>query len=485
MAPPRDPRPPDAKPGGTPTRPPPKKGDPGYGTAPPAPPTGLSSLEKYRAWAKKLGLGKTLADNIWSWAHTYAPAGAVEAFAYYFASIIKAESGGQHLDKNGNVKSSGQALGVAQIAFSHIGDPVPWDPSRRVTLQDLQDPGFNLRFGAYLYGNAVANNGFAGSYTEAGGYNPKDPNRFKAWQAIKDALPAGLFAAPSQGPGQTPGAGGPPNPKTTDPWVMGINKKGKLVLSFDQLPPKGVVMWDGLALTRSDFLREKRGLEDLYMMYTGGRPSDKQIMEFINGGWSDYYLRNKLSHDPRFKNSPIMKSGEGGGGLYYQTAAQDFLPRGGKIDPEMLRNAIVNKWDASVLQSELRKKPAYLQSNQFSSDNATLQTVYSTIYGRADKGAMATIANANLAGWKPDQFASWLRSQDQYVFTGEYRDKGMRLMEALGMMTGAVPTLTEKNAPGERPGTATPLPTDPRVDDKAGLPPGPYMVGGMRGDYQG
>lgn len=99
------------------------------------------------------------------------------------------------------------------------------------------------------------------------------------------------------------------------------------------------------------------------------------------------------------------------------------------------------------------------------------------IYGDPDQGALTTIQQATIAGWAPDQFAGWLRSQDEYQYTAEYRAKAVRLSEELGFITGNVPVLEVQPTPAanRNPG----LPTDPRIKRKPSLPTGPLVVGGI------
>jgi hypothetical protein len=217
-------------------------------------------------------------------------------------------------------------------------------------------------------------------------------------------------------------------------------------------------------------------LEDTYISFTGKRPSNNNVLAFINKGWSVYSLTVALSKTKDFIGSPIWNSRAPG----YKDAAQNLLAPGEKPDQEMIRQAIVNNWDAGTFQYSLRQRPQYVKSNEFKGLTATMSNVFQTIYGTPDAGAVQTIQQATLAGWQPDQFASWLRSQDEYQFTPEYRDKAVRLIEELGFMTGNVPVLNV--APG---GAATPnkgLPTDPRLKGMTpSLPGGPVVVGGIRG----
>lgn len=428
--------------------------------------------EKFIAWARKRGATAKVAADIWYWANFH------DLDAYYWASVLKHESGFQHRNKDGTIKSSGQADGIGQIAHFWIGKQIPWEPQGVVFTADnngrtgIQNYGVNLRFSGFYLAEGVQKYGYDGAYLKH--YNQADPNRERAWQRIQATYKTSGRGplAPSTGPGQRQDAGTSAFAGPTDPFVAGVDKKGKLSLTSD---PNKAVRFDGIPIRRSEFLQLKRQLEDTYVTFTGERPSNRQVMTFIAKGWSVYSLTVALSKTKAFKNSPIWASRAPG----YTEASENLLAPGEKLDDELVRNAIVNNWDAGTFQYTLRQRPGYVKSNEFKGRTATMTNIFSTIYGVPDEGAFQTIQQATLAGWSPDQFASWLRGQDEYRYTPEYRDKAVRLVEELGFMTGQVPVLRQgPMAPG------TPdegLPTDPRLPGEASLPTGPALIGGTRG----
>lgn len=411
------------------------------------------------------------ADSIWRWAKQYGVP------AIVLAALLWQESKG---DQGARNPKSG-ALGLAQIQMDKYGKFGGWRGTTTKWGETIDDafatnPDKSIRWAAWYLTELYQGDWDAAYGKYSGGAKVKLSSLYP-----KGYVPRSGGLSPSQA-ASTGAERQAARDALSDPWVMGTNKKGKLVLSFEDLPPKNVQILDGLPMRQSDFLRLKKAMEKTYIMFTGNRPTNLMILDLAKNGWSEYYLLDKvLSRMPGFKNSPIYKSGEAGGGLFYEAASKGLLAVGGKLDDETVRQAIVNQWDGQVFQAQLRKLPGYVKSTEFKGKAATMQIAYSDIYGRADGRALAMIARATVGGWDPDQFSTWLRSRDEYVFTGEYRDKAVRLIEALGMMTGDVPTLTPAAPPPDRVGKDTPLPSDPRLTAEAGLPTGPYLIGGTRG----
>jgi hypothetical protein len=116
---------------------------------------------------------------------------------------------------------------------------------------------------------------------------------------------------------------------------------------------------------------------------------------------------------------------------------EGWKPSGG-----IIRKAIAQNWDQSTFYAQLRETPAYEKGPEYQDNKAKMQTVFESIYGKADQGAQDWIKNVTLKGWTPDEAASWLRSQDAYKLTPEYRSKALSFASALGLVTGAVPTLS-------------------------------------------
>lgn len=487
MAPPREP------PKGEHYVPPKKKpGDPrNTGAAPPPPDTGASEKQKFLKWAKAVGFNDQTARNIWFWSgqpESGAKYGR-NAFAYYWAAVLLTETNGRHTNPDGTIKDSGQALGIGQISKGKIGTQIPWEAKGIVFTDDdnartgIRNYGVNLRFSGVYLAQGVGLYGYGGAYEQH--YNPNaDASALARWNRFRGRIPRAVDLSPSAGPAPGSPSGTSPYPTPGDPFIAGVNKQGKFVFTPD---PNKAIKSDGSPVTRSFFLRAMRDLDETFINWTGERPNKRQIMNFLMNGWSVYYLTTLLSggvgspeqrakYLKKFQNSPIWKKLQPG----YAAAAENLLDPGEKLDPELVRQAIVNNWDGGVFQSILRKRPQYVASNEFVGKTATYSNIYETIYGRPDQGALRTIQQAVIGGWSEDQFHGWLRSQDEYQFTPEYRDKAFRLVEALGFMTGQVPTLTPGVAPTP-PSPNSGLPTDPRITGAPTLPTGPYFTGDTLG----
>lgn len=429
---------------------------------PPPPEKKGTEKDKFIKWAKGKGLGVQLAADVWHWAHTYGPKGSVAAFAYYFGAVLIAESGGKHRNPDGSIKSSGQVIGVAQVALSWIDQPVPWDPGRTITRADLENPGFNLRFGAYLFGDAVAKNGFEGAYTDPGGYNPNDPNRFKAWTKIKNLLPKGLLAAPSRGPGEGTGAGKPP--VAIDPWV-GL-KNGKAVPVND---PRLALKHFGQPVKLSDFRKWWADLNDTYLSYLGRQATASEAASILRRGITHYQITLDLVNLPEFEKkalagkSPIFNRA----GLGYQAIAADILGRDAPFG--LVKKAIINNWDANTFGAHIRKTPEYLSSKEFKGLYSQYESVFRKIYGAPTDRDKNSIKEVAVRGWSAEQYAQWLRSQDRYRYSPEGQGRALAFLEQLGLIFGAQPVLREGGSPasGQVVGES---PDDPRIPGRAEAP---------------
>lgn len=436
---------------------------------PPADDKSKTAQEKFRKWVTSIGATPKQANDMWFWGKKY------NLDPYYWASVVKNESNFK------NDADSGQAVGFGQIAWSWVGKKIKWKESGKtitITRENLLDPGWNLRFSAQLLTEAVASYGYDRAYLD--GYNPNDPNREAAWVKIQATHKTSKqqWPSPSGGPGPTPPVPGDNTTGNDDPWVTGVSKgkNGKLSTSSSLEPPKNALKWDGLPVRRSDFLRLKRQMEETYVSYTGKRPSDMQIQQFIEKGWSVYKLTDLLSAGPNFTKSPLWKSKA----PVYQAAAKNLIGPNEKADQAMIRRAVVNNWSPDTFQAELRKRKGYVQSNEFKGQSATMSNVYQSIYGTPSLGAKKMIGEAALAGWSPDQFAAWLRSRDEYVYTPEYRAKATSLVEALGFMMGSVATLGKPQ--GAAPDLPNPgaIPNDPRIPGTGTPVQGPPLVPGVQ-----
>lgn len=402
-----------------------------------------------------------------------------------FAALILNESRG---DFNVSDSKAG-AIGIGQLMPSSFADgkmTLPWEASHVITEADLRDPGTNLRLAAWYMGQLVGKypSDWYGRYNAGPKADPKVTqqiqNQFtKKWISPwnKNYVPTSPTSPPGKAGQQVPGGTAPPAQDFTfkDPYVAGISvgrtgsgmqggpegaptQGGKFITTND---PNKALQYNGFPLTRSAFKSLTASLAPYYVSYTGRRPTPGQIASFVKNNWTTYTLEQLLSKSPHFQDSPIFKQQ----GTALQDAVKEILPTGGKVPKELMRQAILNNWDASTLASELRKQPTYLNSNEFKGNIATLLNVQTSIMGSADAQSMISIKDAALAGWNSDQYAAWLRSQPGYVNSEEYHSKAMTMLDALGALTGRQVTL--KPGAGAGPGqvgqSAGALPQDKRV----------------------
>lgn len=440
-----------------------------FGAPPPVPVTSHNKHDEYVAWAKKQGIAQSVANDIWYWSH-HTP----NVDPYLWSSVLLRESGAKHLTDNGQLVSSGQAVGIGQVATSWIGQPIPWDPKHKFTADNdprtgIGNYGVNLRFSAYLWGNAVAKYGWKNAYID--GYNPNDPKKDKAWQDIAKTYgtrPAGNppIGSPSEGPADTSTqqqTGTSVYPTFKDPYVTGVNKKGKLVTTND---PNKAIQFNGLPVKRSDFISIQSQITSIFVSFTGMRPSTRQTANFITKNWNKYTLEDLLSRSKNFKNSPIYK--EYVGNWENDSTIKNLIPKGGRIDPELARQAIVNGWTSDTVANKLRKTQGYLKSEEFAGTVASMLNIHTSIMGEPDAKGMIGIKDAALAGWTADQYANWLRSQPGYSRSPEYQTKALTILQSLGLITGTRPILAPgvTPGPGAAPVASPPLPTDNRVAGK-------------------
>lgn len=453
------------------TAPPPKKSDGGniFGAPPKyTPPSSSNARTKYMTWAKAHGVAQATASDIWYWSGQYK-----NLDPYLWTSVLKQESGAKHLEGNGTIVSSGQAVGIGQIALSWVGQPIPWDKAHTFTANNdprtgIASYGVNLRMSAYLFSDAVNKYGWKNAYTS--GYNPDDPNKAKAWKAIQTTYgsrPTGTPpVGPSAGAGPKTNAGTTAYPTFTDPYVTGINKGGKFSTTGN---PNKALQFDGQPLTRSGFLTLRDQLTSYYVSYTGKRPTNAQIQQYVTKGWSPYTLQTLLSQGPHFQNSPIYK--QFAGNWANDPTIKNILGANGKIPLDLVRQGIVNGWDSSTIATKLRGQPGYTKSNEFSGNVATLLNTYQSIMGHPDTSAMIGIKDAALAGWTTDQYASWLRSQPGYRDSTEYQSKMLNFVSALGLITGKQTVIQPVSTP-TTPLAPNPTPGGPPVDKRIAGNPG-------------
>jgi hypothetical protein len=364
-------------------------------------PSAGAGKQTFQSWAKKHGISAGVAADIQYWAKAYG------INPYYFASVLLVESGAAHYGKDGKLKSSGQAGGIGQIAYSWIGTPQPWGDGHRITMKDIQSYQWNLRMSAYLLNSAINQYGYAGAYTQ--GYNPNDPNKQKAWQKIKSLLPKG----------QIPGGIGPVGGTASE--AAGPNTSTQNMQAARQV------------------------LDPIYLAYTGRRASNKDIKNYLRNPTSMYELTNRLSDpkkNPRFYTSPIWKTNYPS----YEEIWKSIFGPDSTPDRNAVRYAIVHNLGASFAQ-RLRDRPDYNTSQEYKGLAAQYGSQYSAIYGAADATAQAKIDMAVRKGWNADQWKAYLRAQPEWQGSGEFKKMAMGLSQSLGFEPGLGSQQTVLNAP--------------------------------------
>lgn len=245
----------------------------------------------------------------------------------------------------------------------------------------------------------------------------------------------------------------------TDPFVA--IRKGK-VIGVEN--PNRAVKTFGLPLRRSEWERLFADYNDYFQAYWGQDAKPGQVASLIKRGIvSEYAITRTLAKAPNFFKSPVWKAK----GPSYESIAQQILgPQvANSIDRNFYRNAIIDNLDGAAFGQRVRERPEYLKGNEFKQSQASLQNVYQSIYGVPGQNAKTTIKEAAVQQWSPDQFAAWLRSQENYTTSPEYRTRALSFLEQLGMITGDVPVLVAGPPPDrfpQQPGIG-PLPDSPRI----------------------
>lgn len=441
----------------------------------------VSQYESFVSYWKAHGFGKVLTPQFANAIQQVALAQNIDPIT--FLSLVLNESGG---DPNSVNKQSG-AIGYGQLLPSSFIGPhafhngtLPWNSTHKITLADLKNPAINLRLAAAYYGY-LQNNYPAdayGRYNAGPNASPKLTAQITQGFYGKWTKPWNPSWVPSSQPTSPPGKTGTQVPGGTapqaqdipfkDPYVAGINKNNKFVTTLD---PNKALQYDGAPLTRSSFLTLKTSLSSHYISYTGKRPTNHQIQNFLKAGWSTYTLDVLLSKSQAFKTSPIYKQYSAN----FSAALKDLLPKGANVPDELLRQAVINQWDATTVAARLRKTPQYLQSNEFKGNVASMLNIHQAVMGAPDSASMIGIRDAALAGWTADQYAAWLRSQPGYKTSPEFQTRALGFLGALGLITGSEPVLQPGMAttqPGViQPNTQGTLPSDPRVKGTPSVPP--------------
>lgn len=298
----------------------------------------------------------------------------------YFAALINFESGGRK-----NARSSANAFGLAQIHIpSWVGHRDPRD-GHIISQRDVQNPTWNVRFGAYLFSRAYRKYGsYDAAYRQ--GYNP-------------DYSGAGPFTGIPKGYVPTTRA------KSPEEAAQRSVETGQAKASL---------------LERQS---ARQVLDPIYLAYTGKPATEQQVSQWIKRPISSYQLELRLANpdkNPRFFKSPVWLTSSPG----YEAAYKDIFGPDAKIDPQArkwIAYAIVHNLGATGFQQFLRDKPQYENSQEYKGLFAKYQSVYASIYGTPTEGANAVIKKATKAGWTQEQWTSFLRKQPEWTSSGEYK----------------------------------------------------------------
>jgi|SRR5579859_717819 len=265
-------------------------------------------------------------------------------------------------------------------------------------------------------------------------------------------------------------------------WAT-IDKNGKLVGSTAALPPSNTIHQNLIPLTMSQFNNRWQQLNSMYIAYTGRAATAKQVATVLNSGIDlKYTLPKQLMLQPGFRKSPVWQATVGA----YQEAWFRTYGRNERPDWQAIQKAMANRQSPTDFLYSLKYRTDYVRSETYLSNSAQLAKEYDAIYGRSqgDPNAQNLIHQAVLAGWDPDQFAAYLRSQPGYTSSGEYQSKLISFLSGLGLVTGAEPTLQPGQAPpiGGKP-LAGP-PGDPRIP-RANSPTATGPLAGMTAEVTG
>lgn len=364
----------------------------------------------------------------------------------YYASVLMTESRVNAATGD----SSAGAIGIGQVMPSHVGEYVPWDQTRttRVTAADLRNPVFNLRFAAYLLGQAVGNYGYQGAYTQ--GYNPG----FTPTQGQPDPLTrlpnnylAGVTSPGTSGAaGAGTSTGATATTTATDKWVV-VTPKGVVKVVAASTPPKNAVKdATGQAYNLSNWQQVQNSLDTIYLAYTGRRATAKSVAAYIKQPVSDYQLQIHLSDPTKnalFYKSPIWQTHAPEYEAVYKSIYGNDANASTPEARQAITYAVVHNLSGSAFQQTLRDRPDYSTSEEYKGAAAQFRSGYENIYGTPDATGEQKIDQAVRQGLNGDQWAQYLRSQPEYTGSGEFKRNVYSLFGNLGLVPqGAQTPLT-------------------------------------------
>lgn len=231
--------------------------------------------------------------------------------------------------------------------------------------------------------------------------------------------------------------------------------------------PKNAIHVNGQPVTRSQALRGWQQYNDLWLSYLGRNITAGEFQHFLTNGWSQQRIITQyLVNRPNFTKSPIWKQKAGD----YTDVWQQVYGPNAKPDQKVIKQAVISGMSQTAFADQLRKRPDYVTSNEFKTNSAQLSTVYQKIFGTPDARGQNIVSQATLAGWTQDQFADWLRHQPEYTQSEEFQSKALGVANALGMITGSLPTMVPGNPLANPNGGPSPLPNDKRAPTPTGGP---------------
>jgi hypothetical protein len=366
----------------------------------------------------------------------------------YFASLVNFESGGK-----ANAKSGAGAYGLAQIHVpTWLGKTDP-RTGQKITQADINNPTWNLGFGAYLFSQALHKYGsYQAAYRQ--GYNPGYTGSGPFGDLPKGYVPTGTAQSPQDAAARSVETSNA-RQDLTDPFVTIRN--GKLVKATQ----RNALKIFGQPVRRSQVLSTWQNLNDLYLAYTGRPVTLRAVKDILASGKSRYQVIDILSKGPHFVGSPVWKQNAPG----YEAVWKSIYGQDSNPDANAIKYAIVNNLGGEGFASTLRSRPDYENSQEFKGNEATLSSVYTKVYGVPDVNGNATIRQATKQGQSPDEFASWLRAQPEYQYSSEFKSRTLGVAQALGFVTGQMPTLGAGL-------TSTALPIDPTTPGPKPAPAG-------------
>lgn len=413
--------------------PPVSKKSSGPPAPPPPPPAQSKNLSSGTAFNQFINAHPSMrpyADSIWKWSKTYGTDPVVMAALYWRESFAQAKASNQD---PATIESPTKAgVGIGQINPVHVGEKTPWGAT--VSQSDLTNPAFNIRWSTWYFSKQESKYGDADTaYSQ--GYNPGYTG-----PALSTLLPKNYV--PRSGLSPTDKASVSVETTTdkkaiTDPWVVQTKSGFKYVNSTQ--PPKNTITYGGTPITRSEFNQVwTQTYSDTFEAYTGRKATAKEIVNILGTAPSVYSLSNSLATQSGFDKSPVYKQHAPG----LIAVAQTILGTGWEPSGGIIRQAIAQNWDQATFEQHVRQLPAYQQGPEFKTNAAQNQAQFESIYGNVDTNTKQLIDHVTLQGWTPDEFASWLRQQPAYKQSDEYMAKQQSFLSALGLVTGAVPTLT-------------------------------------------